>query len=57
VKKGAKTSFIPAEVSILTTENEWTAFEFKAIKYNYSQQLVINGAYDILSTFLLKAEE
>ena len=57
VKKGAKTSFIPAEVSILTTENEWTAFEFKAKKYNYSQQLVINGAYDILSTFLLKAEE
>jgi cobalt-zinc-cadmium efflux system membrane fusion protein len=57
VKKGAKTSFIPAEVRILTTENEWTAFEFKAKKYNYSQQLVINGAFDILSTFLLKAEE
>lgn len=57
VKKGSKTSFIPAEVTVLTTENEWTAFEFKAKKYNYSQQLVINGAYDILSTFLLKAEE
>lgn len=57
VKKGSKTSFIPAEVTVLTTENEWTAFEFKAKKYNYFQQLVINGAYDILSTFLLKAEE
>jgi cobalt-zinc-cadmium efflux system membrane fusion protein len=56
-KKGTKTSFIPAEVSVLSTENEWTAFEFKSKKYNYSQQLVINGAYDILSTFLLKAEE
>jgi cobalt-zinc-cadmium efflux system membrane fusion protein len=32
VKKGSKTSFIPAEVTVLTTENEWTAFEFKAKK-------------------------
>lgn len=56
-KKGKVTTFNPEEVHVLSTENEWTAFEFKSKKIKLNQQVVTKGAYDILSTFLMKAEE
>lgn len=56
-KKGKVTTFNPMEVHVLSTENEWTAFEFKSKKIKLNQRVVIKGAYDILSTFLMKAEE
>jgi cobalt-zinc-cadmium efflux system membrane fusion protein len=56
-KKGKVTTFNPEEVRVLSTENEWTAFEFISNKIKLNQRLVTKGAYDILSTFLLKAEE
>ena len=56
-KKGKVTTFNPEEVNVLSSENEWTAFEFKSKKIKLNQQVVTKGAYDILSTFLMKAEE
>lgn len=56
-KKGKVTTFNPEEVNVLSTENEWTAFEFKSKKIKLNQRVVTKGAYDILSTFLMKAEE
>jgi cobalt-zinc-cadmium efflux system membrane fusion protein len=56
-KKGKVTTFNPEEVHVLSTENEWTAFEFKSKKIKLNQRVVTKGAYDILSTFLMKAEE
>lgn len=56
-KKGKVTTFNPEEVNVLSTENEWTAFEFRSKKIKLNQQVVTKGAYDILSTFLMKAEE
>lgn len=56
-KKGKVTTFNPEEVNVLRTENEWTAFEFKSKKIKLNQRVVTKGAYDILSTFLMKAEE
>lgn len=57
IKKGKVTTFNPEEVRVLSTENEWTAFEFKSKKIKLKQRVVTKGAYDILSTFLMKAEE
>lgn len=57
IKKGKVTTFNPEEVHVLSTENEWTAFEFKSKKIKLNQRVVTKGAYDILSTFLMKAEE
>lgn len=56
-KKGKVTTFNPEEVHVLSTENEWIAFEFKSKKIKLNQRVVTKGAYDILSTFLMKAEE
>lgn len=56
-KKEKVTTFNPEEVHVLSTENEWTAFEFKSKKIKLNQRVVTKGAYDILSTFLMKAEE
>lgn len=57
IKKGKVITFNPEEVHVLSTENEWTAFEFKSKKIKLNQRVVTKGAYDILSTFLMKAEE
>jgi len=58
-KKGGKgmTSYAPEEVNVFATENGKTAIEFKNKGRSYNENLVVHGAYDIMSAILIKSEE
>ena len=54
--KNGQRQFVPVEVDVLSTENEWTAIKPKGNKENISFPVVINGAYSIYSAYILKQE-
>ena len=58
-KRGEKglTSYSPEEVNVLATENGKSAIVFKNKARSYSENLVVQGAYDIMSAILIKSEE
>lgn len=58
-KKSEKglTSFTAEEVQILSTENGFSAIEYKNPKRTFTEKLVVSGAYDIMSALLIQSEE
>jgi cobalt-zinc-cadmium efflux system membrane fusion protein len=58
-KKGKKglTTYTFEDVTVLATENGKAAIVFKNKERSYTDQLVVHGAYDIMSAFLIKSEE
>lgn len=56
-KSGKLTSYVPEEVNVLSTSNNMSAIEFKNKSRKYSDNLVVSGAYDIMSAILIMSEE
>lgn len=58
-KKGSQgmLSYSPEEVKVLATENGKSAIEFKNKARKFTEQVVIHGAYDIMSAILIKSQE
>jgi membrane fusion protein, heavy metal efflux system len=54
-EKGSKT-FKPVPVSVLASQNGYSAIEFDDPAMTYSKTLVLKGAYDVLSAFLISGE-
>ena len=54
-KKGGK-RFLPIEVNILATENEWCAIELVDKKQQINFPVVVKGAYTIYSSYILANE-
>lgn len=51
------TTYVPEEVEILATENGKSAISFKNRSRNFTEKVVVHGAYDIMSAILIQSEE
>jgi cobalt-zinc-cadmium efflux system membrane fusion protein len=51
------TTYIPESVLVIANDRDKTAFKFKNRNRSYSDNIVVSGAYDILSALLIEKEE